>query len=508
MMKEKFIISIISQVVASLGFFFAFYLLFLELDKNSMGIWALVNSIINLGFLFINVGLNVIHYQYSSKENSSEYFGTFFTIRILLLLLNILVAVIFIITISFISNIWSNKYSILLLFLLFSKIFFNIGDIFYVNIKSNLKVFRAEIPLFLITIGKSLSIFLLALNLSIFSNPVLYLCVSLFLFNLLYLILILFFSKNISKINKPRKDLTLLYLKDVKPLFLFSITLVIATNLGNVILAYSFGESELGSFSFINDYIILSLLLISSSIISVYLTILSKLYKEKDLESVKKITYILEKYFSVFFMGIIIVVLLNGRLILSIFMNKYVETAPLLYIMIFIPYLISITRLYSYHFIAGKNQNINANINIVVQILIIILMIVLIPSRIGIFRFLGLGKMGYAISLIIPWILWFILNRYYSYKKYNIKPQKNIIFHFIFAFISLVIMFAIKILIIEELFQNQLLILLLTSILSLGIFFIFLLIFGELKREDLHFFFQLTKFSNYKSSLKEEFSTE
>ncbi len=196
-MKEKFIISIISQVVASLGFFFAFYLLFLKLDKNSMGIWALVNSIINLGFLFINVGLNVIHYQYSSKENSSEYFGTFFTIKIILLLFNILIAVLLISIISFISNIWSNKYSILLIFLLFSKIFFNIGDIFYVNIKSNLKVFRAEIPLFLITIGKSLSIFLLALNLSLFSNPVLFLCVSLFFFNLLYLILILLFSKNI-----------------------------------------------------------------------------------------------------------------------------------------------------------------------------------------------------------------------------------------------------------------------------------------------------------------------
>ncbi|KKL51070.1 hypothetical protein LCGC14_2299180, partial [marine sediment metagenome] len=63
-------------------------------------------------------------------------------------------------------------------------------------------------------------------------------------------------------------------------------------------------------------------------------------------------------------------------------------------------------------------------------------------------------------------------------------------------------------LIIEKLIQNQLLLFLITSTLSLGIFFIFLLIFGELKREDLHFFFQLTKFSNYKNSLKEEFSIE
>ncbi len=483
-MKEKFIISIISQVVASIGFFFAFYLLFLKLDKNSMGIWSLVNSIINLGFLFINVGLNVIHYQYSSKENSSEYFGTFFTIKFILLLINILVAILLITITSFISRIWSNKYTILLIFLLFSKIFFNIGDNFYINLKSNLKVFRAEIPLFLITIGKSISIFLIALNLHLFSNTVLFLCFSLFLFNLLYLILILLFSKNIYKINKLRKDLYLLYLKYVNPLFIFSIILVIATILGNLILSFSFGKEELGSFSFINDYLIGALLLVSGSIVTVYLTILSKLYEEGDLESVKKITYIIEKYFSMVFMWIIIVVLLNGRLLLSIFMNKYVETAPILYIMIFIPYLISITRLYSYHFIAAKNQKINAIINILVQISIIILMIVLIPSQISIFRFLGLGKMGYAISLIIPWILWFILNRYYSYKMYNIKPQKNIIIHFILAFISLVIIFALKYLIFEELFQNQLILLLITSILSLGIFITFLLIFRELKRED------------------------
>ena len=506
-MKEKFIISLISQVVSSLGFIFAFYLLFLNLDKSALGIWALLNSIINLGFLFINIGLDSIHYQYSSKKNSSEYLGTFFTIKITLLLINVLVAIFFITIFSFTQS-WSNQYSIMLLFLLFSKIFFNIAQIFFINLKSKIKVFRAEIPLFFITIGKSLSIIFLSINLSQFSNPILFLCVSLFLFNLSYLILILLFSKNEFKLNKPRKDLTLLYLKDVKPLFFFSITLVIATNLGNVILRYSFGLEELGNFSFINNFIIESLLLISGSIATIYLTLFSKFFEEKDLESIKKITYIIEKYFSIFFLWIIVIVFLNGGLMFSVFMPQYIETGSLLNIMIFIPYLIAITNPYSYHFIAGKKQQINAYINMVTRITIIVLMICLIPSKILIIQFLGLGSLGYALSLTLPWILWAIINRYYSYKTFNIKPQKNIILHILVAIFSLLISYTLKNLIFKYIFQNHIQLLIVSSIFSLLLFITCLFIFKELRREDIKFFIQLIKLQNYKDSLREEFSDQ
>lgn len=503
-MKEKFIISLVSHVISNLTILYAFYLLFLNLDKPLVGIWALLNSIINLGFLFINIGLDTIHYQYSGKKNSSEYFGTFFTIKLLLLSINVLITVFFLIFISF-TEFWSIEYLILLLFLLFSKILFNITNIFFINLKTRIKVFKTEIPVFFITIGKSISIIFLSLNLSYFSNPLLYICISNFLFDLVFLFLILLFSKNEFKINKPKKEFARYYLKDIRPLFFFSITLIIATNLGNLILDYSFGHEALGNFSFVNNYIIQMLLLISGSIITIYLTLFSKFFEEEDLNSIKRITYVIEKYFSIFFLWIIIVVFLNGKLILSIFLPQYTETITILSIMVFIPYFVAITQPYSYHFIAGKKQKINAHINIFSRVIIIFLMIYLIPSNILIFQTLGLGAIGYALSQTFPWILWVFLNRYYSYKTFNIKPQKNIVLHIPLAIISFLFSFALKYLIFENIFPNHILVLIITTILSFGIFLSLLFLFKELKREDLQFFFQLVKFQTYKDSLKEEF---
>lgn len=503
-MKEKFIISLLSQVFSYVISLFAFYLIILNLDTITIGIWTLVNSVVNLGFLFINIGLDSIHYQYTSKENSSEYFGTFFTIKLVLLLINVLIAILLTYFIS-LTELWNSDFFFIVLFLLFSRILFNVANIFSINLKSKIKVFKAEIPAFFITFGKSLSIIILALNLQYFSNPLLFISISNFIFDLLFLGLILLFSKNEYKLYKPRKDIVLLYLKDIKPLFFFSITLVVAANLGNLILDYSFGHASLGNFSFINNYIIQTLLVISTSLIIVYLTLFSKYFEKGDLNSIKKITYVIEKYSSIIFLWIIIVVLLNGKLMLTIFLPQYVETASVLYIMVFVPYFIAITQPYSYQFIAGKNQKINAYINSLTRILIIVLMIFLIPTRFFIIQTLGMGEIGYAISQTLPWIIWVFANRYYSYTLYNIIPQKNIILHALLAFASLVISFFIKSLILETASLNQALLLIISSLISLGLFFGLLITFRELKREDLRFILQLVKFKSYRDSLKGEF---
>ncbi len=432
--------------------------------------------------------------QYTGKENSSEYFGTFFTIKIFLLLINVLITILLIFFISF-TELWNNNFFFLVLLLLFSRILFNVANIFSINLKTRIKVFKAEIPVFFITFGKSISIIFLSFNLLYFSNPLLYISISNFVFDLLFLVLILFISKNEYKLNKPRKIFALKYLKDIRPLFFSSIVIVIAANLGSLILDSSFGHESLGNFSFINNYLIQTLLVMSSSLTTVYLTLFSKFFEKGDLTSIKRITYVIEKYSSIIFLWIIIVFLLNGRLMLSIFLPNYVETVSILYIMVFIPYFLAITQPYSYHFIAGKKQKINAFINSFTRTLTIVLMIFLIPTRFFIIQTLGWGEIGYALSQTLPWIIWVFANRYYSYTIYNIIPQKNIILHVLFAFASLIISYFIKYLILETIFQNQIFLLIISSIISLGLFSGFLIAFRELKREDLRFILQLVKFS-------------
>jgi len=52
----------------------------------------------------------------------------------------------------------------------------NISNIFFINLKTKIKAFKAEVPNFFITIGKSIAIIYLSINLDNFKDPLLYMC--------------------------------------------------------------------------------------------------------------------------------------------------------------------------------------------------------------------------------------------------------------------------------------------------------------------------------------------
>ncbi len=140
-MKEKFVISLITGLSSNVLFLFASYLLLLKLDIASVGIWVFLNTVVNLGFLFINIGFDAIHFQYSGKKNISDYIGTYFMIKVAILLINIITSL----GLLALLRVWTIEFLFFSLLLLFSKIFFCIGNIFIVNLRIKLKIFKAEI---------------------------------------------------------------------------------------------------------------------------------------------------------------------------------------------------------------------------------------------------------------------------------------------------------------------------------------------------------------------------
>lgn len=153
--------------------------------------------------MFIDIGLDSIHYQYSSKKNSSEFFGTFFFIKLILIIINIAIALILVAALQ----LWWSNFFFLVLFLLFDKILVQIVQIFLVNLKTKIKIFKAELPSFFIALGKSISIIYLGLNLFIFADALLYLCISNFIFDSVYIILILLLSKINLKLKNQESNL-------------------------------------------------------------------------------------------------------------------------------------------------------------------------------------------------------------------------------------------------------------------------------------------------------------
>ncbi len=492
-MKEKFIFTIFSQLISNFAIVISHYFLALYLEIELMGTWALLNSIINLGFIFINLGIDSIHFQYSGKKNFDSYFGSYLFIKLFLIFLNL----VFSIFLIFIFQINNAIYLVMILFLCLSKILINLYNIFVINLKARLKIFKSEIPLFLAALFKGISVSLIAFNLNFVKsiiNPLILISILNCIFDFLCFLNLIVISKFNIDFNKPKRRIILKYLRDAKPLMLNTIISIISVNIGNIILDYTFGETSLANFYIINSYIIHTLNFISGSIITLYLTYYSKLFESGNFKLIEKITHIVEKYSSIFFSMIIIIVFTLSDIIFYIFLPNYLDSIPILLILIFIPYAFGITRPYGLHMISGKKQKISASWESLNSIFAILLMILLIPN---------LGSIGYALALTIPIFLSIFVCRFFSNKFFKIKSQRVVIYHLIIAFLNIALLILIR-QFLEFLHLNILYILLIITILGIFFFMGTLVIFRFSTIEDLNYLKSLLKFDSYKNSYLEE----
>ena len=499
-MKEKFIVSIISNLVKNISSLIANYILVLFLDVQLMGTWAFLQSVIHLGFMFSDLGLESIHYQYSGKENYNDFFGTFFTLKLGLLSLNITTSL----TLISVLNLWNTPYILLILILLTSTAISNLLSIFLIQLRAKIKVLLIEIPTFIASLSQNITKIVIAYNLDNISDPLMIIALTNFILILVEIAIILSVSRKNFILNKPKKQLALNYLKDVKPLILVNILVTLSSNLGNIILNYAFSEIDLAYFYLVLGYIIPILGVISTSIITICLPLFSQFFAKNDIASLKKTVYLIEKYVSILFLSLILITFLTGKQIFTLILPKYLNSVPILYILMIASYTTGINRSYQSIFIPGEKQKIYSYIVIFEKLFLIFLYIILIPTSFFFINTFGLGAIGYAYAMIIPPIINVFIYRYLVKRKFNINPQKQILLHIAFAGISFLIVFILNISIIDPLIENQILEIIILISLSLGLFFGQLFIFKILKKEDIKFFFQLLKVRIYRKSIKEE----
>ncbi|MFX1394946.1 MAG: lipopolysaccharide biosynthesis protein [Promethearchaeota archaeon] len=501
-MKEKYFVSIISALNNYVITYLAFYILFLTVEVELIGIYNLVHSVILIGFITSDLGFKPIFFKYSSKKNFYQYFSSFFFLQILSIFLSISFSLLLI---TF-FQLWSSSYLIYFLIYLFSMITVIIANILRNYLISKKKIIINEFIFTLYSLSRNFVIIYLALNYSYISDKLGFLFISGFIIEIIFLGVYIFFSKNdLLKLSKPQKEFLFPYLKESKYIIIRRLLVPVAENIGNIILDYSFGHEYLGYFMFAYQ-IILALNIISQSLIPIYSSFYSKLFEENDVKSITNIVYKSERFTSFFFLSLIIIVLLNGELILSIILPKYLIIIPVLHIMIFMPYFLGISRPYDCLFGVGDKQSTFAFIGISYYALQIILIILLIPKKFLIFNTFGLGMIGYGLALIISSGFFVFICRYYSKKHFNIKFQKKIFLHIILAFISFFCLFQIKSFFSNLFKMNQVLILILSTLMILGLFLLLLLIFKQINRNDIKFILELFKLKNYKKTLMDEFA--
>lgn len=503
-MKEKFVISIILPFFTNLFSFFANYILILKLQVELMDTWAFINSVITLGFLFADLGLNSIHYQFSSKPDYDKYFGTFLSLRVILIGMNTISTLILITLL----DLWFTNFVPYMLIILITYIIIQLAEVFIRNLKSKNKIFKSEIPKFLALNINNIAILLLALNLSNIQEPLFFMSIINLLSNSFYAFLLVFISKKDLSFHKPKKELAKEYLKSAKPLMIYSILYIVSENIGNILLNETAKENSLAYFYIIYNYVIIMLLLISRSITDIYQVQYAHYFEKKDTESIQKLTHQIEKYSSIFFLSITIVVIVNAPLTFSIFLPNYLESVPLLYILIFVPYLSGISLPYSRQMTSGKRQKEQAIFDTFNRCLRLFLLFLLIPGQLLFFKGLGLGAIGYSLAVLIPWIFLSIGYRFLTFKYFKIKPQKKILIHLFISIFIIIGSIQLKNLFLAKIFNQDIFLLLISSGISIALFFIILVLIKEITIKDFRFFLELLSFKRYSNSFRDEFKED
>jgi len=239
---------------------------------------------------------------------------------------------------------------------------------------------------------------------------------------------------------------------------------------GKILLDLNYGHAELALFYVVETNIIAIFLLISTQISNLFYSYLPKEFENKIFKTIKVITHTTEKYASIIFLSVILVVQMNSEKFFNLLLPSYAKAAIYLKILIFMPYFVGINQPYSSHLIPSKNEKLFSNYFIIKSAVWLLLILFIVPSNVLFIPSLGFGGLGLSFIIVLGLFFDIFFYRYFS-NRIGIPSNKKIFSHLIFAMISFIIVQILFNFILVNLIQNEIIYILLSSLTLIGLFF-------------------------------------
>ncbi|UYP47979.1 hypothetical protein NEF87_004264 [Candidatus Lokiarchaeum ossiferum] len=497
-MKDKFIIRMIFQVGLQFLNIFAAYFFAKYLSLELMGVTGEVSSYIGIFTMFLSIGIESIYIQHSGDSNFESYYSNFMFIKLSIIFLSFISLLFFIFLIDF-------QYKGYFLLISLTELITKYSIVVNTHLRAKLKIYKAEIPSFVIGFLNAIVKTIISINLNKFSNPlIVYGAVSL-LFAGINLFFTLYISKGERTRTKISKSRIFQLLKETKPLIFTSLILIFNDNIGNLIIDHFYGTEQFAYYFFVKSFIIVTLTTVTLSIGVIYESYFAKWFVNNKYKEIQKMTQKIEKYSAIFYCAVAILTLLNAEIAFQIFLPNYIDSIPILQILVFIPLFSSLSRPYNKHLYAGKKQGVISRYLSIRSVCFLILIVIIIPENIWGINLLGFGVIGYCFLNLTFNIIDYAFYRYFSKKYFGIEGENKLFFILPLSFLTFLISYLLKYLLIEVI-ESQLILLVLSSLISFIFFIISLIICHFINRDDISFFLDLFNLKNYKKGLKDEFS--
>lgn len=493
-----------ANLIDGLLAYIALYFISRDMGPEAYGIIGFAMGFVGLFTILTDLGFNSAHIKRVSEgKDMGTCLGTYLISKLSFagLLAAIVVAVVLIWRFLLGRGFESPTHELAIYIILGYYAINSIGTFFYNTYSATKEIAKAQIPLVIGTVARTIAILFVALSglgalalaWAYVFGEVIFLCIS-----------ILFFRG--FHIKKPTKECFRSYSTFAMPLILVGISATIITNTDKVLIQFFWNSTEVGYY-FACFRIVQFLLVAASAVGTLLLPTISGFHSNEDMDSIKKTVFLSERYISMLIfpmvIGIVVLAEPTVRILLS---SSFYPAAPILMVLPFFVILEALSQPYMYQVI-GMNKPVLARNRILIILgLTVLFDIILIPSNIKSInlKLAGLGALGASYATVIGYAAGLIYCRYAAWKLAKNPFNPRILLHLIAASIMGLILYGLMtILPIQRWY-----ILLGYALLGLGIYLLVLFLLKEFTRKDLDFVVDLLNVKKMWKYMKEEIKKE
>jgi O-antigen/teichoic acid export membrane protein len=347
--------------------------------------------------------------------------------------------------------------------------------------KARREIAKAQIPMFFETLCR-----VIATAYVVFNNlGIIALAYTYVIGEIAVLITSIFLFKGY-KIKKPRVDYIKSYIKFAFPIAIVIASTKIMTDLDKVLIQLFWNATEGGNY-FAVFRLSRFLDMATMSIGVLLFPTMSALHSKKDIKSIKKLSYLSERYLSMIIFPIVFFMIFLAEPVVHIMLSdKLYPAIPILQILPIFALFDALDRPYQMKLLGMDLPHFTRNRILIMVLVNVILNIMLIPKDIQLLKIdlAGMGGVGAAIATVIAYFIGLVYTRIKVWQISKIKINLKIIFHMIGALIMGIFLYYLNIIYPISRWYD----LLGFIFLGLGVYLLVLFIFQEIKKEDINFF--------------------
>jgi len=482
----------------------ALYFISRDMGPEAYGIIGFAIGFVGLFTILTDLGFNPAHMKRVSEEKDiGTCIGTYLVSKLIFvfILIFVIIGVVGIWKIILGRGFESSTHELAIYIILCYYAVNSIGTFFYYTYMATKKIAKAQIPLVIGTITRTISIIIVALS----GFDALALAWAYVLGEIIFLFVSVLLFRGLP-IKRPTKECFRNYYVFAMPLILVGISYTIIVNADKVIIQLFWTSEEVGYY-FASFRIVQFLLVAAAAVGTLLLPTISGYHSKQDTESIKKTVFLSERYISMLIFPIVIgMVVLAEPTVRILLSSSFYPAVPILMVLPFFVIFEALTQPYLYELIGMNKPNLARNRILIIMVFTILLNIILIPKDIGSLglKLFGLGAIGASIAMVVGYIAGFIYCRYAAWKLAKNPFNPRIFFHLFSAVIMGIILYVLLTFVPIDRWY----VLLGYSLLGLGIYLCILRLFKEFTRKDFDFVLDLLNIKKMWNYIRDEIKRE